>query len=318
MNRSIVSAISALTLTAGSALAQCGSQGSACQQPERAQLVSASHASAPTNIVATAQAAGKFSTLLAAARAAGLAEALMGSGPFTVFAPTDDAFDKLPDGTVDNLLRPENRDALASILKFHVVAGQWSARDVMRLSGVRSINGQRLDFWSDGSAVKVNGAKVVAADIECTNGVIHVIDTVVTPESGSIVDVAQNAGTFGTLIAAAQAAGLAEALSGEGPFTVFAPTDEAFSKLPRGTVESLLRPENRAKLASILKYHVVPGRVYAADAAGAGKAQTLNGQSVVIDISDGRLRVDGANIVATNIDASNGVVHVIDRVILPE
>ena len=138
------------------------------------------------------------------------------------------------------------------------------------------------------------------------------------PTGDNTADVAHSPGQFGTLLAAAQAAGLVPALTGEADLTVFAPTDEAFAALPKGTVESLLKPENKDKLASILKYHVVAGRVYAADAAKLSGAETLNGQSVVIDLADGALRIDGARVVKADIDASNGVIHVIDRVILPE
>jgi transforming growth factor-beta-induced protein len=235
-----------------------------------------------------------------------------------VFAPTDEAFAALPAGTVESLLLPENRSKLASILKFHVVAGELTARDVTRLSGAVSLNGQRIDFKSWDGKVTAEGASIVQADIGASNGVIHVIDRVILPASDNIAEIAESAGMFGTLLTAAQAAGLVPALTGDTQLTVFAPTDEAFAALPRGTVQSLLRPENKDKLASILKYHVVAGRVYAADAVKAGTAKTLNGQQVVIDIADGRLRVDGANIVKTDIDASNGVIHIIDRVILPE
>ena len=140
----------------------------------------------------------------------------------------------------------------------------------------------------------------------------------ILPAGDNIAEVAESAGMFSTLLTAAQAAGLVPALTGDTELTVFAPTDEAFAALPKGTVQSLLMPENKDKLASILKYHVVAGRVYAADAVKAGMAETLNGQKVVIDIADGQLRVDNARVVKTDIDAANGVVHVIDRVILPE
>ncbi len=133
----------------------------------------------------------------------------------------------------------------------------------------------------------------------------------------NIVEVAQSAGTFDTLVAAVGAAGLAETLSGEGPFTVFAPTDAAFAALPAGTVETLLKPENREQLASILTYHVVPGRVMAADLAGQTvSVATVNGASVNIDGTNG-VMVNGATVTSADIAASNGVIHVIDQVLLP-
>jgi uncharacterized surface protein with fasciclin (FAS1) repeats len=212
------------------------------------------------DIVDTAVEAGTFNTLAAALTEAGLVDALKGKGPFTVFAPTDDAFAKLPKGTVENLLKPENRDQLTAILTYHVVAGKVMAKDAVKLDAAETLNGQRLHISVKGEGVMIDKAKVTATDIKASNGVIHVIDTVLLPSTESIVGVAKEAGKFSTLIAAVKAAGLAETLMGEGPFTVFAPTDEAFAKLPEGTVESLLEKENLEKLQMILKYHVVSGR----------------------------------------------------------
>ena len=132
-----------------------------------------------------------------------------------------------------------------------------------------------------------------------------------------IVDTAVGAGQFNTLAAALTAAGLVDTLKGDGPFTVFAPTDAAFAKLPEGTVENLLKPENRDQLVAILTYHVVPGKVYAADVIKLTGATTVNGSDVTIAVVDGGVRIDNANVVTTDIAASNGVIHVIDTVILP-
>lgn len=269
------------------------------------------------NIVETAVAAGNFKTLAAALTAADLVDAVKGPGPFTVFAPTDEAFAKLPKGTVEELLKPENKGKLAAILKYHVVPGKVMAKDVVNVKGAKSLNGQRIDVKVNGGKVAVDGASVVKTDIACSNGVIHVIDSVILPAEGSIPAVAEKAGSFKTLLAAAKAAGLVEALSGAGPLTVFAPTDEAFAKLPKGTVEDLLKPENKDKLAAVLKYHVVEGRVYSEDALAAKAAKTLQGASVKISVKDGVAYVDNAKIVTTDIDAANGVIHVIDSVILP-
>lgn len=129
----------------------------------------------------------------------------------------------------------------------------------------------------------------------------------------TLVDVAAGNDQFSTLVAAVKAAGLVETLNGDGPFTVFAPTNDAFAALPAGTVEELLKPENKDKLVAILTYHVVPGRIQASDLLGASSAETVNGQSVSVG-----LRVDNANVVATDIEASNGIIHVIDAVLLPE
>jgi transforming growth factor-beta-induced protein len=269
------------------------------------------------DIVDTAVEAGSFKTLAAALQAADLVGALKGEGPFTVFAPTDEAFAKLPAGTVETLLRPENKQMLVDVLTYHVVPGNVPAAKVVKLNGAKSLNGQQVDIKVKDGKVSVDGANVVKTDIACTNGVIHVIDRVILPASDNIPTTAVKAGTFKTLVTAVKAAGLAEALSGKGPFTVFAPTDEAFAKLPDGTVETLLKPENVNKLAAILKYHVVQGRVYSTDALAAGKANTLQGDSVTIAMNGSAAMVNGAKLIATDLDASNGVIHVIDSVILP-
>ncbi|OSQ50948.1 fasciclin domain-containing protein [Marivita geojedonensis] len=135
--------------------------------------------------------------------------------------------------------------------------------------------------------------------------------------SKDIVDTAVDAGSFETLVAAVQAAGLVETLKGEGPFTVFAPTDEAFAALPEGTVENLLLPENKDQLVAILTYHVVPGKVMSTDLSDDMEAETVQGGSVTIDLDNG-VMVEEASVVTPDIEASNGVIHVIDTVILPE
>jgi len=135
---------------------------------------------------------------------------------------------------------------------------------------------------------------------------------------GDIIDVAVSAGSFNTLAAALKAAGLVETLQGMGPFTVFAPTDDAFAKLPAGTVESLLKPENKAKLAGILTYHVVAGTVMAKDVVNLKSAKTVNGKELTIKTAMGKVMVDGATVTKTDIMASNGVIHVIDTVVLPQ
>ena len=137
-------------------------------------------------------------------------------------------------------------------------------------------------------------------------------------EKKDIVDTAVGAGSFKTLVAAVKAAGLVETLKGKGPFTVFAPTDEAFAKLPEGTVESLLKPENKKKLVAILTYHVVAGKVTAKDVVKLTEAKTVQGSTVKIAVKEGKVSVDGANVVKTDIETSNGVIHVIVSVILPK
>ena len=138
------------------------------------------------------------------------------------------------------------------------------------------------------------------------------------PATKDIVDTAVAAGSFKTLAAALKAADLVDTLKGTGPFTVFAPTDEAFAKLPAGTIDDLLKPENKAKLAAILTYHVVPGNVMAAQAAKLPSAKTVNGASLTIHAMGGKVMVDNATVTRTDIACSNGVIHVIDTVVMPK
>jgi uncharacterized surface protein with fasciclin (FAS1) repeats len=261
--------------------------------------------------------AGSFGTLVAALQAAGLVDALAGDGPFTVFAPTDDAFAKLPHGTVETLLKPENRERLTAILTYHVVPGRVSAAQAARLTSAGTLNGQRLAIERDHGALRIDDATVISADVGASNGVVHVIDSVLLPNEESLIEVARNAGSFGTLLAAVDAAGLTHDLMGDGPFTVFAPTDDAFDALPEGTVASLLEPENRDRLREILTYHVASGRLYGADLLEDGEVKTLAGGSVNVRLANGRLQANDARIVGTDIDAANGVVHVIDAVLIP-
>lgn len=265
-----------------------------------------------SDIVDTAATAGQFKTLLAAAEAAGLVDALRGDGPLTVFAPTDAAFAKLPEGALAELL--EDKAKLKSILLYHVVPGAVMAADVVKLQSAASLGGQHLRVTTDDKGVKIDDARVIKADIKASNGVIHVIDSVVMPRA-DIVDTAAKAGTFKTLLAAAKAAGLVDALKGKGPLTVFAPSDEAFAKLPAGTVEALLK--DPAKLKQILLYHVVAGYAPASVVASAPTHKTLQGATIAVKASDAGVHINKAKVVAADVLAGNGVIHVIDQVILP-
>lgn len=161
------------------------------------------------------------------------------------------------------------------------------------------------------------GLFALAGAAHAGNGVPHAVGGVPMSAGDDIVSVAKEAGSFGTLLAAAKAAGLVEALRGEGPITVLAPTDEAFAKLGDDAIADLLRPENKARLAAILTYHVIPGRILANDAIRAARAETLQGERVEFAIRGGRLTAGDANVVANDIEASNGVIHVIDSVLIP-
>ncbi len=272
----------------------------------------------PGTIVDIAVGDGRFQTLVAALQAAGLVETLQGEGPFTVFAPTDDAFAKLPAGTVDALLK--DVPTLTDILLYHVVAGNVKAADVVKLDMATTVQGESVAITVDGDTVRINDAQVIITDIEAANGTIHVIDTVLLPPEpeaalGTIVDIAVGDGRFQTLVAALQAADLVETLQGAGPFTVFAPTDDAFAKLPEGTVAALL--EDIPTLTDILLYHVVSGNVSAADVVKLDMATTVQGKSVAITVDGDTVRINDAQVIITDIATSNGTIHVIDTVLVP-
>ena len=267
------------------------------------------------DIVDTAVSAGSFKTLVEAVKVAGLVDTLKSDGPFTVFAPTDEAFGKLPKGTLESLLLPASKEKLTQILTYHVVPKRLRASEVLKRKVFGTVQGQPLFLVGGPDKPTINGANLLKTDVRCTNGVIHVIDAVILPSPANqdIVDTLVSSGTFKTLVTAVKAAKLADTLKGGGPFTVFAPTDEAFAKLPAGTIDSLLKPENAKKLASILTYHVVPAKAMASDVLKIQKAKTVQGQNVVIAPT-----VDGARVIYADILCSNGVIHVIDMVVLPK
>ena len=293
-------------------------------------LAVCSVANAADNIVDVADKAGKFKTLLAAAEAAGLAEVLQGDGPFTVFAPTDDAFAKISPNLLKLLLTERNcKGTLAKILQYHIISGEVSAKDAAQLHSPQTVVGAQVEISIRDGRLAINNANVVATDVKASNGIIHVIDKVLMPErftpngrvlvfpaQGNIVDTAAAAGNLKTLITAVKAARLADTLQGEGPFTLLAPSDEAFAKLPHGTIESLLKPENKHKLAAILKYHVLPKRQTAQEFAHWGSTTAIDGN--LIDISSKHpLTFNDCKVVAADIVAGNGIIHVIDQVLMP-
>jgi len=276
-------------------------------------------AHADKTIVETAVGVEDLSTLVAAVKQGQLVETLSGKGPFTVFAPLNSAFAKLPKEVIAELLKDENRADLQAILTYHVVPGKVMAADVVKLKEAKTANGASVQIKVEDGKVFINDAQVVKTDIVCSNGVVHLIDSVILPPAPlpTIVDAAIGNENFSTLVALVKHAGLVETLSGEGPFTVFAPTNAAFAKLPKETVDALLSDAGKAQLGAILTYHVVPGSVKAADVVKLTAAKTAQGQSVKIKVQDGKVFIDGAQVVVTDIECSNGIIHVIDSVILP-
>jgi len=338
---------------------------------------------AERNIVENAVNSADHTTLVAAVKAAGLVETLQGEGPFTVFAPTNAAFDKLPDGTVETLLMEENRDQLADVLKCHVVGAEAMSGAIVGMVDddggahpVPTLGSCTLTATYEGDTIMLedeNGtmATVTIADVKQSNGVIHVIDAVMTPAASAegmqggmesdgmgsndmgsddmamadgdnpmvggapmlaernIIENAVNSADHTTLVAAVKAAGLVETLQGEGPFTVFAPTNAAFDKLPDGTVETLLMDENKDQLTKVLTAHVVAGDLSGAELmertranGGRYNMQTVSGDAITADLAGGKLYIidesgDAAEVTIADVDQSNGVIHVVDSVLVP-
>ncbi len=272
----------------------------------------------PTTVVDVIVNSDSHNTLEAAVIAADLAATLSGSGPFTVFAPTDAAFAALPAGTLDALLADPSGD-LADILKYHVVAGKALSTSLSDGQEISTVLGKNITVSVNANGVFINDAKVSVADIEADNGVVHVIDAVIIPPAelpGTVVDIIVNSPDHATLEAAVTAANLAGALSGTGPFTVFAPTDAAFAALPAGTLDALLADPS-GDLTDILQYHVVSGKAMSTDLSDGQEITTLLGDDVVVTINSNGVFINGAEVTVADIEAQNGVVHVIDAVLVP-
>lgn len=266
-----------------------------------------------------------FSILVAALQEADLVSALQGEGPFTVFAPTNDAFAALLGQLEISAADLLNHPQLADVLLYHVVAGKVMSTDLSNGMMAPTLNGESIQVDLT-SGVKINSSNVILADLEASNGVIHVIDAVLVPESfvlstapelpETVVDIALSSPDFSMLVSLLQKADLVGALQGEGPFTVFAPTNDAFKALVNalGITESQLM--NQPDLAKVLLYHVVPGMVLSTDLSDGLEAATLNEELVKFDLGDG-VAVNSSNVIAADLQALNGVVHVVDAVLVP-
>ncbi|MFM7727504.1 MAG: fasciclin domain-containing protein, partial [Flavobacteriales bacterium] len=255
-------------------------------------------------------------TLEAAVIAAELADDLSGPGPFTVFAPTDAAFAALPAGTVDALLADPTGD-LANILLYHVLGLQALSTDLTNGMMVTTLQGEEIVVTIDMNGVFINNAQVTVADIQASNGVVHVIDAVLLPPvmpTNSIMDIVAGSDVHNTLEAALVASGLNETLANPGDFTLFAPTDAAFAALPAGAVDALLA-DPFGGLVDVLLYHALGGTALSTDLADGLMVTTLQGQDVTVTINANGVFINDAQVIIADIMADNGVVHVIDAVL---
>merc|ERR1712238_509770 len=296
-------------------------------------------------------------TLVAALSATDLVGALSApKGPFTVFAPTDDAFNALPTGLVNCLLEEKNLPILSDILLYHVASGKALSSSLSNNQRISTLLGGRVQLVVDTSrnGVRINDSNVINADILASNGVIHVIDQVLVPPrvdvgaflqtcnrkgngnamspprhnnnnnnvDASLVDIpttAIQAGIFSTLVAALSATDLVGALTKpNGPYTVFAPDDEAFAALPKGLVNCLLEEQNLPVLSDILLYHVTVGETFSTDFSNRQQIPTLlKGAEVTIGLNNNGVKINASKVLTADVRASNGVLHIIDQVLVP-
>lgn len=262
-----------------------------------------------------------FSTLNAAVTKAELSSTLSSAGPFTVFAPDNNAF--AASGITNAVLASLTPAQVKDILLYHTIPSKIMASQVPAgpNAPVTAANGGTVYVTSSAKGVFINGVKVIQADVAASNGVVHVIERVLMPPSGNIVEMAQADTSLSYLVAAVVTANLQGALSGAGPLTVFAPTNNAFRAAGFPTIASI-QAASPATLASILTYHVIGARIFSSDLTDGLMATTLNGGKVTIGLTSGATVKGNSNtsaskIVAANIVAKNGVIHVIDQVLLP-
>ena len=257
-------------------------------------------------------------TLEVAIVAAGLDETLASEGPFTVFAPTDDAFGLIPEDVIETLLA-DPTGQLTQILLNHVVSGTALSTDLSDGMMITTLQGGEVSVTIADGMVMIGNATVIVADINADNGVVHVIDAVLIPseDTSTVFDIIESSEAHNTLETAIVAAELDETLASEGPFTVFAPTDDAFSLIPADVIETLLA-DPMGMLTQILLNHVVSGVTMSTDLSDGMMIETLQGSEVMVSITDGVVMIGNAMVIAANIQASNGVVHVIDAVLVPE
>jgi uncharacterized surface protein with fasciclin (FAS1) repeats len=291
---------------------------------------------ATKNIAEIATDAPELKTLVAALTATDLVSAVSAKDPKkTVFAPVNEAFDALGNETLNCLLKPVGLPTLSNVLKYHVVPQEAKASDLKNDESLETLDGKNtLTVSLDGATVTIKGgsdsANVTKADIMATNGVVHEVNAVLIPEdfvapqcgSGNIAETASATDSLQTLVAALNAANLTETFEGNTVYTVFAPTDTAFEALG-DTVTCLLEPDNKDALVQVLTYHVVAGYVLAADITDGLNVTTLEKEDLTFKIEDKAVMIDttsggSATVTTPNVYATNGVVHVIDQVLIPQ
>ena len=265
------------------------------------------------NILSLLTSDPQFSTLVQAIQSAGLAETLRSGGPFTLFAPTNAAFEQLPEGTLEQLL--QNPDALAELLSYHLVPLPLEQSAFATVPALRTVLGPALALRVTATGATVNGAVVATASPTTGNGLVHPIDMVLqAPESGTLIDMLAVDDRFTTFYSWLERADLITVLQGEGPFTVFAPVNDGFLTLPPGTVDFLLLDANTMR--AVLLYHMVGGKLMQADLTPQ-EVLTLAGPGIKISGSAGAQLYGAAQITGTDMLASNGVIHMVNTALIP-
>lgn len=299
------------------------------------RIVGGAVISSGADIVENFKDASNLTTFNSAIQIAELKTSLRESGPFTVFAPTDTAFNELPVETRDDLLRTENKNTLQEILKYHIVSGKYLTSELVDGQVLTTLQGQDLKISKTEDKLLVDNVEVSDSDVEHSNGISHLIDNILEPDlnptvggtsmlrSKNIVENTSSTPNLTSFVASLKAAELTEALEGVGPFTVFVPDNDAFSKLPNGVVDNLLKPENKQTLTSFLTYHVVQGKYLLSDFTDDQQLTTLNGEKLTIIAKDSLVSVksetpDNVSVISTpNVIQSNGIVHIVDTPLLP-
>ncbi|MFW5742250.1 MAG: fasciclin domain-containing protein [Spirochaetota bacterium] len=256
----------------------------------------------------------RLTTLARAIREAGIEDTFASEGPFTVFAPSDAAFEKLPPGALPSLL--SDASALARTLRYHVAREELYAGDLNRIASSMTLADHPVAVTLEGATVYVNDSRLGETDIQAKNGVVHLVDTVLLPPSDTILEVLRDDGRFGRLLQLLEAADLARTFGGSGPYTLFAPTDSAFRRVPPRMLESLLA--DRSRLADTILYHVLDEYRFSRDVARTRRLESVQGGAITVRRSGASVLLNGeANVTAVNYLATNGVIHVIDRVLMP-
>lgn len=289
-------------------------------------IATAQSTASKKNIVQTAVAAGKFETLVSLVKQAGLVGTLSAKGNLTVFAPTDQAFAELKKSNPELFAKiASDKNLLRAVLTYHVVGKRIPAAAATSAAKkgqkVSTVQGERIALSFKKGKIVLNGsARVVIPNVKASNGIIHAIDSVLVPPSlanidKNIVQAAVAGGTFKTLVSLVEQAGLVGDLSGPGQLTVFAPTDAAFKKVPKATLAAL--GNDKALLKSVLLYHVAKGKVAAAKVVKLKSVKTLQGGLLTPRVSGKKVFIGKAQVVTPDVMASNGVIHVINRVLIP-